>query len=539
MPLRHFRGHQEQHGEGGSDEISEGSLLPQDPTKHGDDHAEGGSDEIDSPLPSEAYPLDYGSTRPSAGIDGRQFWVSDDEILWLDKGDAWSKIGVVRHPNLKLVSEDDHHDMPISGKDLGNHDRSKHDDIDQALETSSDVNFGSVETGEVKELTDLVFTKDGMEISEDDQHLYIRGQEGVKFRGYVPDFGTIYNIADLDADGITFFQDLDMYDNKITGLDDPDDDQDAANKRWVEKNFNDYSLESHDRKEHTDIDQALETSSDVEFNSVTSPEIKDVDFISFIESNTYIDAYDDDGSAALGLMAEDEIAFWGYNTFIGQPNPMLTLNWSDGHEFHQELSMGSYKITNLGDPENEQDAATKSYVDVEAGGPGWNVVHNESYDEHYDFTVDLTGDNAFSLYVAWMYITTNSRNTDLEITVNDWDRDEYNNLWLEDGDRNISRGESSWQPFRDGDYSMDQGLVKAVIGNPYDLNDIGGRTPRTVPSISISPQATSRYPYMVGFVGTIDSTGVAEQIDDLHFECSTDYDGLRIKVLGLDMDTAF
>lgn len=43
---RHRKYHQEEHQEGGIDEIPQGSLLPQDPTSHASIHEEGGSDEL-------------------------------------------------------------------------------------------------------------------------------------------------------------------------------------------------------------------------------------------------------------------------------------------------------------------------------------------------------------------------------------------------------------------------------------------------------------------------------------------------------------
>lgn len=43
---RHRKFHQDEHQDGGVDEIGEGTLLPQDPTSHASSHEEGGSDEL-------------------------------------------------------------------------------------------------------------------------------------------------------------------------------------------------------------------------------------------------------------------------------------------------------------------------------------------------------------------------------------------------------------------------------------------------------------------------------------------------------------
>lgn len=106
---RHDKGHQSEHHDGGSDEIGEGTLLPQDPTSHSSTHISGGSDAITSQLDYRAYPQRYGTSLPTVGEDGRTIYDTNDYILWLDNGSSWLKMAASRHNKLDAIGADDHH----------------------------------------------------------------------------------------------------------------------------------------------------------------------------------------------------------------------------------------------------------------------------------------------------------------------------------------------------------------------------------------------------------------------------------------------
>lgn len=79
--------------------------------KHGNTHADNGDDEITQGLAPQAYPQLYGldSNKPTAGTDGRTYWSSDQNVLWLDDGSSWQKMAVADHDDLYKVNADDHH----------------------------------------------------------------------------------------------------------------------------------------------------------------------------------------------------------------------------------------------------------------------------------------------------------------------------------------------------------------------------------------------------------------------------------------------
>lgn len=72
------------------------------PAAHAAAHADGGTDEITAALDSRAYPLLSGTlaARPAFGVAGREYWTSDEGILYRDTGAAWVKVSVRDYPDL-------------------------------------------------------------------------------------------------------------------------------------------------------------------------------------------------------------------------------------------------------------------------------------------------------------------------------------------------------------------------------------------------------------------------------------------------------
>jgi len=109
---------------------------------------------------------------------------------------------------------------------LETHNRNYHSDIDQALLTTSNVQFNRIDVNEYMGATTASRT---------------------------------------NSSTTTLLQAKGMNDHRTSG----DHDSRYYTKTESDNNFNNYSLETHDRSHHTDINQALLTSSNVNFNRVT------------------------------------------------------------------------------------------------------------------------------------------------------------------------------------------------------------------------------------------------------------------------------
>ena len=99
---------------------------------HGNTHAEDGDDEITQSLKSEAYPQLYGleADKPSAGVEGRTYWSTDENKLWLDDGSSWSDI----------TDSDDF--LPIDGGTMSGN-------IDMGANSITDLDYIDMETSPV------------------------------------------------------------------------------------------------------------------------------------------------------------------------------------------------------------------------------------------------------------------------------------------------------------------------------------------------------------------------------------------------------
>jgi len=103
---------------------------------HASTHVDGGSDEIVDALDPRAYPMlaDTIANRPSAGIEGRFFWSTDEHILYRDNGSSWDKVAVADHDDLSNITENDHHNR-IHG--VSDHDASAKGMKDTTYATTS------------------------------------------------------------------------------------------------------------------------------------------------------------------------------------------------------------------------------------------------------------------------------------------------------------------------------------------------------------------------------------------------------------------
>ena len=212
----------------------------------------------------------------------------------------------------------------------------------------------------------------------------------------------IFNVSDVDDNHeILYFENLNLNSNKINGLSNPVDDADGVNKKYVDgentkqniginhnsqlfgnslfhldgskKMTGDLDMDGHNilfvknLNDHKDDDDYNDIVKDLK--SVVNKEYLNENFLK-IKGNDY-----DLNQRIIKNSAPHDDGSYDNNTLVSKafvdaeiaklPKPDIDVLKLDGSKsMTGNLNMGNNKIKNLKDPVNDQDAATKNYVEI-------------------------------------------------------------------------------------------------------------------------------------------------------------------------------